>query len=125
MSDSQNCQLGEPLAPRNIGLHNLKNNSKQAIRFTSIMIWNIRTETAYISELMFCWPCIVVYQYSKTNVMHFLFNSLRIKGLYEFRPLLAHPQEVLHNGTWYIVCVLCQLAAPGLDPLQAWCSQLT
>jgi hypothetical protein len=49
-----------------------------------------------------------------TNVIHFLFNLLRIKGLYIFRALLAHPQEELHSGTWYIACVLCQLAAPGL-----------
>jgi hypothetical protein len=48
-----------------------------------------------------------VYQYSETNVMHFLFNLLRIKRLYMFRALLAHPQEVLHNSTWYVVCVLC------------------
>jgi hypothetical protein len=33
-------------------------------------------------------------QYSETNVMHFLFNLLRIKGLYMFRALLAHPHEV-------------------------------
>jgi hypothetical protein len=46
------------------------------------------------SNLMFCWPCIIVYQYSETNV---LFNLLRIKGLYMFRALLAHPQEVLHK----------------------------
>jgi hypothetical protein len=32
-----------------------------------------------------------------------------------FRALLARPQEALHNGTWYIACVLCQLAAPGLE----------
>jgi hypothetical protein len=37
------------------------------------------------------------YQYSETNVMHFLFNLLRIKGLYMFRALLAHPQEALHK----------------------------
>jgi hypothetical protein len=35
------------------------------------------------------------YQYSETNVMHFLFNLLRIKSLYMFRALLAHPQEAL------------------------------
>jgi hypothetical protein len=34
-------------------------------------------------------------QYSETNVMHFLFTLLRIKGLYMFRALLAHPQEAL------------------------------
>jgi hypothetical protein len=44
------------------------------------------------------------YQYSETNVMHFLFSLLRIKGLYMFRALHTHPQEA---------CVLCQLAAPG------------
>jgi hypothetical protein len=36
-----------------------------------------------------------------------------------FRALLAHPQEALHNGTWYIECVLCQLSAPGLE--RNWC----
>jgi hypothetical protein len=29
--------------------------------------------------------------------MHFLFGLLRIKGLYMFRALLAHPQEALHK----------------------------
>jgi hypothetical protein len=49
------------------------------------------------TNLMLCWPWILVYQYRKTNVMHFLFNLLRIKGLYMFRALLAHPQEALHK----------------------------
>jgi hypothetical protein len=35
--------------------------------------------------------------YSETNVMHFLFSLLRIKSLYMFRALLAHPQEALHK----------------------------
>jgi hypothetical protein len=29
--------------------------------------------------------------------MHFLFNLLKIKGLYMLRALLAHPQEMLHK----------------------------
>jgi hypothetical protein len=37
------------------------------------------------------------YQYNETNVMHFSFNLLRIKGLYMFRALLAHPQEALNK----------------------------
>jgi hypothetical protein len=45
-------------------------------------------------------------QYCETNVMHFLFSLLRIKGLYMFPALLAHPQEALHSGTWYTACVL-------------------
>jgi hypothetical protein len=36
-------------------------------------------------------------QYSETNVMHFLFSLLTINGLYMFRALLAHSQEVLHK----------------------------
>jgi hypothetical protein len=44
-------------------------------------------------NLMFCWPCIIVYQYNETNVMHFSLNLLRIKGIYMFRASLAHPQE--------------------------------
>jgi hypothetical protein len=46
---------------------------------------------------MFCWPCIIVYQYDEINVIHFSFNLLRIKSLYMFRALRAHPQEVLHK----------------------------
>jgi hypothetical protein len=48
-------------------------------------------------NLMFCWPCIIVYQYNETNVMHFSLNLLRIKGLYMFRALVALPQEALHG----------------------------
>jgi phenylpropionate dioxygenase-like ring-hydroxylating dioxygenase large terminal subunit len=33
--------------------------------------------------------------------------------LYMFQALLAHPQEALQSTTWYIACVLCQLAARG------------
>jgi hypothetical protein len=33
-----------------------------------------------LGDLMFCWPCIIVYQCNKTNVMHFSFSLLRIKG---------------------------------------------
>jgi hypothetical protein len=40
---------------------------------------------------------ILQYQYTETNVMHFSFNLLRIKGLYMFRALLAHPLEALHK----------------------------
>jgi hypothetical protein len=46
----------------------------------------------------------IYYQYSETTVMHFLFSLLTIKGFYMFQALLADPQEVLHNGAWYIVC---------------------
>jgi hypothetical protein len=78
------------------------------------------------------------YQYYESNVMHFSFNLLIIKGRYTFRALLAHSQEALHKRhlvycvrimsvvprlQWggaiqtalgYIVCV-CQLAVPRLQ----------
>jgi hypothetical protein len=38
---------------------------------------------------MFSWPRIIIYQYSETYVMHFLFSLIRIKDLYMFRTLLA------------------------------------
>jgi surface polysaccharide O-acyltransferase-like enzyme len=43
-------------------------------------------------------------QDSETDVMHFLFNLLRIKGLYLFRALLAHTQETLHKRN-LVYCV--------------------
>jgi hypothetical protein len=55
--------------------------------------------------------CLGMHQYSETNVMHFLFSLLRIKGVCMFRTLLAHPQEALNKR--------------HLVPLQSWCSQLT
>jgi hypothetical protein len=44
--------------------------------------------------------------------MYFLFNLLRFKGLYIFQALLANPQEALNKQH---LCVLGQLAAPGLN----------
>jgi hypothetical protein len=102
------------------------------VRSCLIVMWDERTEKLSVLSamlyLMFCWPCIavyqyndwpctIVYQYSETNVMHFLFSLLRIKGLYMFRALLAHPQEALHNGTWYTACVLCSF----VSYLLFWC----
>jgi hypothetical protein len=48
-----------------------------------------------------------VYQDNETNVMHFLFSLLRIKGLYMFRALLAHPQEALQKQ--YLVYFVLKL----------------
>jgi hypothetical protein len=47
-------------------------------------------------------------------VINFLFDLLKIKGLYMLLALLAHPQEDCTYGTRYISWVLCQLAAPVL-----------
>jgi hypothetical protein len=40
--------------------------------------------------------------------MHFLLNLLRIKGLYMFRALLAHPRKALHK--WYLVYCVCVMS---------------
>jgi hypothetical protein len=98
-----------------------------------------------LCQTMFCWPCIVVNQYSKTNVTHISFNLLRIKASIYFKHYFLilrrrytsgtwyiacvlsvgctlcfeHYLLILRrrytSGTWYIACVLCQLAAPGLQ----------
>jgi hypothetical protein len=65
-------------------------------------IWSAceRHDTQYAEwrmNFMFCWPCIIVNRYSETNVTHFSFNLLRIKGLYMFWALLAHPHEAHHK----------------------------
>jgi hypothetical protein len=60
----------------------------------------------------------IVYQYSESNVMHFLFSLLRINGLYMFRALLSHPQEVVHKRH-LVYCV--RVMSVGCT----CCSQLT
>jgi hypothetical protein len=45
-----------------------------------------------------------VHQYNETNVMHFSFNLLVIKGLYIFRALLAHPQDAMYRR-YLVYCV--------------------
>jgi hypothetical protein len=74
---------------------------------------------------MFCWPCVRVYQYTETNVMHFSFNLLRIKGLYMFRALRVYPQDVLHKRHLvYCVSMSVGCATSGVN-LLTWHSQLT
>jgi hypothetical protein len=48
--------------------------------------------------------------YSENNVMHFLFRLLGIKGLTCFEHYLLILRRHYTNGTWYIACMLCQLA---------------
>jgi hypothetical protein len=65
-------------------------------------------------------------QYSKTNVMHFLFSLLRIKILYVFRVLLAYLQEALHKRH-LVYCMRVMSAGCTMVGvhLQQWCNQLT
>jgi hypothetical protein len=75
---------------------------------------NINRSHVWLSDILLTMHRSI-YQYSKTNMMHFLFSLLRVKGLYMFRALLAQLQELLHKWHWVSVCMLCQLAAPGLE----------
>jgi hypothetical protein len=54
--------------------------------------------------------------------MHFLFNLLRIKGLYMSRALLANLQEALYKRHFvYCVSVMCVgFTRIGVE-LQSWC----
>jgi hypothetical protein len=56
--------------------------------------------------------------------MHFPFNLLRIKGLYLFRVLLAHPQEGLHKRH-LVYCVRIMSVGCAKIALQPCHSQLT
>jgi hypothetical protein len=53
-------------------------------------------------------------------MMHFLFNLLRIKGLYMFRALLAHPQVALHKQH-LLYCVLHHQLKPSSSPIASTC----
>jgi hypothetical protein len=76
------------------------------------------------------WIKINCNQYNETNMMQFLFNLLRIKSLYMFRPLPAHPQEVLPKRhllyCMHVMSVGCTRIGVELVPvpLQSCCSQL-
>jgi hypothetical protein len=68
----------------------------------------------------------LVHQYNETNVMHFPFNLLRIKSLYMFRALLAHPREALHiRHLVYCVRIMSVGCGTVAVSLQACRSQLT
>jgi hypothetical protein len=56
-----------------------------------------------------------MYQYSETNVMHFLFSLLRIKGLDMFRALLAHPQKALHKQHLEYCVPVMSVGCTGLE----------
>jgi hypothetical protein len=68
------------------------------IRIVLIQWWFNNIWVLLLVNLMFCWPYIVIHQYSRTNKTYFLVLSLlRISSLYMFRALLAHLQEALHK----------------------------
>jgi hypothetical protein len=53
--------------------------------------------------------------------MHILFDLLRIKDLYMFRTLVAHPHEALHKRR-LVYCVRVVSVGCTRTGLQSWCS---
>jgi hypothetical protein len=78
----------------------IRSTAKKKNLYILVTYWENLCPCAEICDLMFCWPCIIVHQYSETNVTHSLFNLLRINGLYKFRALSAHPKEALFPAPW-------------------------
>jgi hypothetical protein len=75
--------------------------------------------------LMFCWLCIVIYQYSRTNKMHFLFSVYyELTTSTYFKHYLRITRRRCIYNNWYILCLLCWLAATRVGvkpvPLQPW-----
>jgi hypothetical protein len=76
--------------------------------------------------LIFYRPCLIVYQYSETNVVQLLFSLLRIKGLYMFRALRAHPQEALQKRHLVYCLRVMSVGCTRIEvPLHSWYSKLT
>jgi hypothetical protein len=48
---------------------------------------------------MFCWPCIIVYQYSETNVIKFSFNLCRASTCFEHYLLILRRRYT--SNTWH------------------------
>jgi hypothetical protein len=68
------------------------------------------------SNLIICWSCIVIYQYSRTNEMHFLYSvyyELTASTRFEHYLLILRRSGI--NNNWYIACVLCLLAATTVE----------
>jgi hypothetical protein len=71
-----------------------------------LLWWNI------FSNLMFCWPCIVIYQYNRANKMHYLLSFFFINSLYMFRALFCSSSGgTVCTATGIFLCLLCRLAA--------------
>jgi hypothetical protein len=52
--------------------------------------------------LMFCWPCIIIYQYSRTNKMHFLYSVYyELTASTCFEPFFLIVRRRCRNVNWY------------------------
>jgi hypothetical protein len=59
----------------------------------------------YTLTVSVCYECnTLTYQHNETNVMHFLFNLLRLNALKCFEHYLLILRRRYTNGNWYIAC---------------------
>jgi hypothetical protein len=103
----------------------------------TVMCFEGHTLVTWLDMLLFfgcyynCWNRLynnditVVLQYSKTNEMHFLYSIYYESAASTcFEHYLLIFSRRCTNNNWYIVCVLCLLAATrvGVEPvlLQPW-----
>jgi hypothetical protein len=91
-TNNQNPMHKEIKSRLNMGNACFERKHFSSLCYTNSFI-NIKTKE---NKNFACYLTWLFYQYSETNVMHFLFSLLRIKGLYMFRALIYHPQEALH-----------------------------
>jgi hypothetical protein len=126
-------RLTSGFSPRRPVFDNKPEHVRFAVRKVALVwvfFWEIRfalsqhhfTSAPYPSPsyLMFCWPCIIAYQYSETKVMDFLFSLLRIKGLYMFRALLAHLKEPLHKRHLVYCVRVMSVGCSRIDDAANW-----
>jgi hypothetical protein len=65
-----------------------------------------------VKGLMFCWPCIGIYKYSRIYKMHCLYSvycELTASTCFEHYLLIFRRRCI--NNNWYTACILCRLAA--------------
>jgi hypothetical protein len=96
-------------------------------RILFITLYFLKINLVHFRVFIFAWilsATVINSQYKETNVMHFSFNLLRIRGLYMFRALLAHPQEALHKRD-LVYCLRIMSVGCGTVAVKLCHSQLT
>jgi hypothetical protein len=79
-------------------INKVEEGSQSGLQFHSVVLYIVQHVATLVASLH---QTLQKSQYSTTNVMHFLFSLLRIKGLYMFRALLTDLQEV--RNKWHLV----------------------
>jgi hypothetical protein len=101
-----------------IGYRNNSSTSSRVIQGTisSVLTTSLSLLIYCNSNLMSFWLCVIIDQYSGTNEMHFLYSVYyELKAYACFEHYLLIFRRCCTNNNWYIVCVLCLLAATRFE----------